>query len=166
MSSGLSPDLVLKLMDEGQSQTEIAREYGVTRQYVSKLAKKGGYVNKFRVVSDNLPWEVHRDFAENTIYKNLRRHGIAMAHGFDELGAADQKHLQALYKKIAVFNVVVDYDPEYPALPGFSNSRGFAFLPRLKRDRDFIVRIRPGMTLSHQGKKLWRLPADLADHLR
>lgn len=133
----------------------------MTRQYVSKLAKRGGHVSKFRVISDNLPWEVHRDFAENTIYKNVRRHGIAMAHGIAALSKSDQEHLRAFHRKLAAFNVVVDYDPSYSAIEGFSNTLGFAFVQRLKKDRDFIVKVRPDVTLAKEGRKLWRMPSEI-----
>ena len=150
----------MRLIEDGQTQSEIAREFGVTRQYVSRLAVQGGYVNKSRVVSDNLPWEVHRDFAENTIYKNVRRHGIAMAHGVNAVGRADQAHLRSFHRKLVAFNVVVDYDPSYPAVPGFSNTPGFAFVPRSTRDRDFVIKIRPDLNLTQEGLRLWRMPAE------
>lgn len=153
----------MRLMENGLTQTEIGREYGVSRQYVCKLAKQGGHVNKFRIIGDNLPWEVHRDFVGNGLYKNLRRHGIAMAFGYDSLGRSDQEHLRSLYRKLVSFNVVVDYDPGYPALPGVANTPGFAFVPRLKKDKNFVIKLRPGVNLTKEGRKLWRLPLTMPD---
>lgn len=161
MSSGLSPELVMRLMEDGQTQAAIARDFGVTRQYVSLLAKRGGFVNKFRVVSENLPWLVDSGFTENTIYKNLRRHAIARANGLDSLGKADRSHVLAFHKKLAVFNSVVDYDPSYPAVPGFTNTPGFAYVPREEGDEDFVIKLRPGLKLTSEGRKLWRLPAEV-----
>lgn len=160
MSSGLTPEYVLSQLDGGMSQTEIAVEHGVSRQYVCKLAKQAGYRNPYRTMMENLPWDVDSEFAENTIYKNVRRHGILMTTG--QLGESDTDHIRALYRKLDAFNVVVDYDPSYPALPGFSNLGGFAFLPRTAEDEDYIIKIRPGINLTDIGQKIWRRhPHDL-----
>lgn len=37
--SGLTHDIVMSMIQEGYRQTQIAEAYGVSRQYVSKLAK-------------------------------------------------------------------------------------------------------------------------------
>lgn len=151
----------MRLIEDGQTQSEIAREFGVTRQYVSKLAKDGGYHNRFRVVSENLPWPVDSAFGHNTIYKNLRRHAIAQANGMDSLSKIDRSHVLAFRKRLAVFNSVVDYNPSYPAMPGFTNTPGFAYVPREEGDEGFVIRLRPGVRLTSEGKKLWRLPVEV-----
>ena len=159
MSSGLTPDLVIQLIDTGMTQTEIGREYGVSRQYVSKLAKDGGYRNPIRTMTENLPWDVDQDFMDNAIYKNVRRHGILMATG--SLSDADLKQVRSLYKKLIAFNAVVDYDPDYPPVVGFSNTNGFAFLPRTENDEDFVIKVKPETKITNVGDRIWRLPNPL-----
>lgn len=158
MSTGLTPSLVLQLIDDGQSQSQIARDFGVSRQYVSKLAKQGGFENPLNIMYENLPWEVKKDFVNNTIWKNVRRHGIWVSTG--KLGEGDKAHLRSFYRKLLAFNVVVDYDPEYPSIPGISNTNGFAFAARTPEDEDFVVKIRPGTRITAIGDRLWRIPKD------
>lgn len=160
MSSGLTPELVMQLMDDGQKQVEIAREFGVSRQYVSKLAREAGFENKYKIVGENLPWDVKPDYLDNTIYKNLRRHGAYMAHG-EKLPKNDMDKLIALYRKLTIFNQVVDYDPAYPALTGLSNTPGFTYLPRTEADEDFVIKVRPGINLTRIGDRIWRMPAEI-----
>ena len=63
--SGLTPSLVIYLMKSGQRQTDIAQSYGVTRQYVNKLAKQGGHISPITTVRENMPWEVDPELARN-----------------------------------------------------------------------------------------------------
>ena len=69
----LTPELVLYFIDQGMKQSEIAREYGVTRQYVNRLAKQGGYVSSMTIINDHLPWEFDTsEYQENTLYQVFR----------------------------------------------------------------------------------------------
>lgn len=42
MASGLTTEIVLDLIKQGVTQAEIGRRYGVSRQAVNALAKRGG----------------------------------------------------------------------------------------------------------------------------
>lgn len=159
MSTGLTPDLVRDMIDAGQKQADIARQFGVSRQYVSKLAKKAGHESPFKVLHDNLPWDVPGEYTDNTLWKNLRRHGILMTTG--HLGEPDRVHLRGLYRKLGLFNQVVDFDPSYPPLPGLSSTPGFAYVPRTERDEDFMVKIRPGTNITRIGDRIWRMPPEI-----
>ena len=157
MSTGLTPDTVIDLLQLGNSQAEIARDFGVSRQYVNKLAKQGGYESPFKTMNDNLPWEIKGEFANNQIWKNIRRHGIWVTTG--KLGESDREHLRGFYRKLDAFPVVADHDPDYPPLPGIANQPGFAFVPRTEADEDFIVKVRPGTSITKIGDRIWRMPA-------
>lgn len=160
--SGLSSDVVLYLMSKGVRQSEIAREYGVSRQYVGQLAKQGGYDSPITKVSRNLPWEVDPAFYANTIYKGVTLHGHMMLAGKEKISATSQSKLLGFYRKLIRFNVVVDYDPDYLAQPGLTNTNGFAYVPRGAADKDYIIKVRPGVRITPLGEKLWRLPSDWA----
>ena len=159
ISVSLTPEIVIALMDSGMSQSEIARQSGLSRQYVSILAKRGGHVNPWLVVDDNLPWTVPADYTNNTIYKGVRRHGFFMAHGKKAMKSLEYKRLEGLWRKLRVFNQVIDFDPSYEGIPAISQEPGFTYLPRTEKDEDYIIKIRPGVQLTDIGKKIWRLPA-------
>lgn len=156
----LTPDLVLWLMDHGYRQSEIAREYGVSRQYVHKLAKNGGYVPPITTVTENLPWEVDPSCYRNTIYISLRAYGHIQLAGRDSLELDTVRRADTLVRRLRVFNQVIDYDPDYPPVPGLSNVNGFAYVPRTEQDEDFVVKIRPGAKITPLGDKIWRLPKE------
>lgn len=161
MSSGLTPDEVLYRMENGETQADIARGAGVSRQYVSQLAKAAGWESPFKRVTENLPWDVSPMFSQNTIYKNVRRHGIWVTTG--HLADTDLAQLRSFYKKLEQFNCVVDYDPSYPANPGFTNTPGFTYLPRSEADEDYIMKIKPSTRLTADGREIWRIAKNLPD---
>lgn len=156
----LSADLVIWLMAQGHRQTDIAKEYGVSRQYVHKLAKNGGYVPPITTITENLPWEVDSSCFRNTIYISLRAYGHINLGGPESLEKDTVRRAETLVRRLKVFNQVIDYDPEYPPIPGLSNVNGFAYVPRTEADEDYVIKIRPGVKITPLGEKLWRMPQE------
>lgn len=154
----LTSELVLWLMGKGYKQSEIAVEYGVSRQYVHKLAKNGGYTPPITTITENLPWEVDGECFRNTIYISMRAYGHSVLTGRDSLEKDTVRRADTLVRRLQVFNQVIDYDPEYPPVPGLTNVNGFTYLPRTEADENFLMKIRPGVKITPLGEKLWRLP--------
>lgn len=157
MTTGLTPATVAYLISMGRRQTDIAREYGVSRQYVNKLAKQAGHEPLVTVVSENFPWELTQDMQQNTIYQALRLLGHYQLDK-EALSGSSKDKVRAFLRKLTLFNQVVDYDPDYPAIPGLVNTPGFAYLPRTTSDGDYVIKIRPGTNLTTIGEKIWRIP--------
>jgi hypothetical protein len=141
-------------------QTEIADAYGVSRQYVYKLLKHAGHESQITEITDNLPWEIDLRVTENTVYQAVRKMAHINLAGADSLPEASRQKARALVRKLTRFNQVIDYDPSYPAVPGLTNTPGFAYVPRTTQDEDFAVKIRPGVRITPLGNKIWRIPAD------
>ncbi|UBI10026.1 hypothetical protein LA324_05300 [Corynebacterium coyleae] len=159
MTSPLSPELVIYLMDNGFRQVDIAREYKVSRQYIHTLAKQAGYTSPITTVQENLPWDVDPDFNRNSTFMALRLVGHeAVAPG--KLTEESRERAAGLIRRLRQFNVVVDYDPDYPPIVGLTNTPGFAYVPRTEKDEDFIVKIKPGVRITPLGDKIWRLPPE------
>ena len=151
-----------ELMEEGLTQAEIARQAGVTRQYVYKILRDAGFRSEFaqqtRLIRDNFPWELeNNEVMDNTVYIQLW-----LAARFndtpDSISKTSTERVRALIRKLVRFNQVVDYDPKYPWVKGLFNTRGLAFLPRQEEDEDYMIKIRPGVTITEVGKKLWKVP--------
>lgn len=161
MSIGLTPEEVIYRIENGETQSEIARAEGCSRQYVSQLAKRGGWESPFKTMAENMPWDVPAELRNNTIYKNVRRHGIWTTT--NSLSEVDKAHLRAFLQRLDLFQSVVDYDPEYPPppKPGYSNTRGFTYLPRTEADEDYIIRIKPGVRITPVGRHIWRIPSNM-----
>lgn len=145
-------------MDQGYRQTDIAKEYGVSRQYINKLAKNGGYISPITTVSQNMPWEVESQFSKNSVYIGLRAFGHIQVAGRSSLEPDSLRRADTLTRRLAIFQQVIDYDAGYPPIPGLTNCNGFAYLPRVAEDEDFIFRVRPGVKITPLGEKIWRLP--------
>jgi len=158
MSTGLTPELVIYLMNNGHRQVDISREYGVSRQYVHKLAKDAGYTSPIGMVRDNMPWEVDPSFNRNATLVAFRLVGhIALAP--DKLTKDSVDRAKGLLKRLEQFNVVVDYDPAYPPIMGLTNTPGFAYVPRTDEDENFIMKIKPSVRVTPLGNKIWRIPS-------
>ncbi|AJI78499.1 hypothetical protein CSING_04790 [Corynebacterium singulare] len=158
--SGLTHDIVMTMIKEGYRQSDIAREYGVSRQYVSKLAKQSGYISSMTIINDNLPWRVDSDFQKNSLYQSLRLIAHYNLEGEDAFVNAktSRRKAQRLAERLIVFRQVIDYNPAYPAIPGIVNTPGFAYVPRTESDEDFIIKIRPDVRVTTIGDRIWRLP--------
>lgn len=117
MATGLTPAYVVYLMNQGRRQTDIAEEFGVSRQYVNKLAKRGGHEPVVTLVTENFPWPINESMYPNTLYQSLRLLGHYQLDPNGLTGSSRVK-LRGFLRKIKLFNQVVDYDPSYPAIPG------------------------------------------------
>lgn len=72
----VDPATVRYCLAQGMTQTELAREYGVTRQYIHKLAKQAGHEPLRTIVTENFPWPIQPDFTKNNLYQALRVVGL------------------------------------------------------------------------------------------
>lgn len=60
----IDPATVRYCLAQGMTQTELAREYGVTRQYIHKLAKQAGHEPLRTIVTENFPWPIKPEFTK------------------------------------------------------------------------------------------------------
>lgn len=157
MSKRITPAYVVSMINKGHSQADIAREFGVTPGYINKLAKQGGYKPLTPQITANLPWDIHPAYNTNSVYHSLR---LLAHHNMrpGTLKGSSTKKLLAFLRKLEQFDQVIDYDPDYPAVPGLTNTPGFAYVPRKPRDGDYAIRIREGMKLTPLGRKMWKMP--------
>ncbi|MDK4286583.1 helix-turn-helix transcriptional regulator [Corynebacterium pseudodiphtheriticum] len=153
----IDPATVRYCLAQGMTQTELAREYGVTRQYIHKLAKQAGHQPLRTIVTENFPWPVKPEFSQNNLYQALRVVGLWNMDPNAVKPNTLQK-LRGVLRKLQNFNTVLDYDPGYPPVPGLTNTPGFAYVPRTKSDENSIVKIKPETKITPIGRKLWRMP--------
>ncbi|MCF4007711.1 helix-turn-helix domain-containing protein [Corynebacterium uropygiale] len=156
----ITPDEVMELLDQGMSQAEIARQVGVTRQYIYKLAREGGYEPKWTKLTQHIPWDIPSEFKGNALYQGFRAIGWVRWRGPASLTQSQYERARAIWRKLKAFNQVIDFDPKYPAVPGLTNGPGFAYVPRRESDGDYMIRIKPGVKLTPVGKKIWRMPEE------
>ena len=153
----IDPATVRYYLAQGMTQTELAREYGVTRQYIHKLAKQAGHEPLRTIVTENFPWPIKPEFSQNNLYQALRVVGLWNMDPNAVKPNTLQK-LRGVLRKLQNFNTVLDYDASYPAVPGLTNTPGFAYVPRTESDEGFIVKIKPETRITPIGRKLWLMP--------
>lgn len=165
MSSGLTADVARDLLESGMSQTEVSRIYGVSRQYVHILAKRAGYEPSKRLNLDGLmPWDVdYSGHWPNHIFRGMRAHLKTILLPHEGEGDADKKARESMFRKLVRYNQVIDFDPSHPAVKGLSNTGGFKYVPRTAEDKDYIVKVKPGVKVNNTFKKLWTMPKDLPE---
>ncbi|AKK10419.1 helix-turn-helix domain-containing protein [Corynebacterium uterequi] len=165
--SGLTPELVMQLMEAGESQAAIARAFKVSRQYVHKLAKQGGHETSQRLsdyVSRHFPWDIIPEANHSTLHQNIR---LLALWNLDQsaLERGGRLKLRAFLNKLNGFQQVVDYNPNYKAVKGLNNKPGFAYVPRTPEDEGMAIKIRPGIRLTDEGRKLWAMPKELPESI-
>lgn len=159
----LTPEIVAELLAKGMTQSAIAKEYDVSRQYVHTLAKQAGHHPEDRsFVTQHIPWQgLTAEHKNNSIYHALRSHARAQLRGDEIVKGQSRVRLLAMYRKLVRFNQVIDFDPNQEPIPSLSNTGGFSYKPREDSDGDYIIKIKPGVHLTEEGKKIWRMPSDL-----
>lgn len=155
----LTPSIVDALKAKGLNQSEIARRYGVTRQYVSWLKHTyGGRMTPRELVLQHFPFDVSEAHGNSSPFKRLRDHGEYAAAGTVGMSDDKIKRLRSFYKKLRDENLVVEYDPTLPPERGVSSNGGWAYRNREPADSDLLVRVNEYTHLTDQGKMIWRFP--------
>jgi transcriptional regulator with XRE-family HTH domain len=155
----LSLTVVEDLKGKGYSQSDIAEMFGVTRQWVSLIKHKyGGSKTPREIVLEAWPFEVPAQLSQCAPYKNLRNHGEYVETGGKGMSDDQLKRLRGFYKKLREENLVVEYDPNIPPIPGVSSVGGWAYRGRLKSDGDLLIRDNDHTNISKEGRMIWRFP--------
>lgn len=155
----LSPSVIDRLKNRGLTQSEIARMYGVTRQYISWIKYyHGGSFTPREEILQHFPFVVPTKLTQASMYKRLREHGEYVATG--GVGMSDEKlsRLHWFYRKLREADVVVEYDPTIPPSPGVSIQGGWAFRKREPSDENLLIRVNEYTDLTETGRRIWRLP--------
>lgn len=151
--------IVEALKNKGYTQSEIARMFGVTRQYVSWIKHTyGGTLSPREEVLKHFPWKVPQEMSETAPARKMRDHGEFIATGGKGMSDATLTRLRNFYKKLRDEDLVLEFDPEIPPEPGLSNKGGFAYRPRRPEDGDLLIRVNEHTTLTEQGRMIWRFP--------
>jgi transcriptional regulator with XRE-family HTH domain len=93
--------IVEALKNKGLSQSDIARQYGVTRQYVSWIKHTyGGRLTPREAILKEFPFQVPQAQGQTSPYRRLRDHAEFVAT--DGVGIAEDqlKRLRSFYRKL------------------------------------------------------------------
>lgn len=155
----LSPSVIDRLKGKGMSQSEIARLYGYTRQYISWIKYyHGGKLTPREEVMQHFPFVVTGLMSQCMPYKRLRDHGEFRWTGGVGMSDDKLKRLLSFYERLRDENAVVEFDPNIPPIPGVSSKGGWAFRPRVPADEDLLIRVNEFADLTDQGRLIWRFP--------
>lgn len=151
---GLTPDIIRNRYAKGLGPTEIAREFGCSRQAVSDMAKKYGIeFDKVRnLVHDNFPWDVPGKYRTHAAYRNMWAYGRYFAGGWDSLTDAEQQRVIAFHNRMLPGDVVIEFNP----------NTGFEYVPRKESDGDLVFRQNLySKDLTEVGEAIWVRPTVL-----
>jgi hypothetical protein len=155
----LTPAVIEELKRKGHNQADIARMFGVTRAYVSKVKLQVGNYSRTprEIAMDHYPWTVGARFNGASIERRMRDHFEYMATGGRGMSEDKLKRLATFYRRLQEENVVVEFDPALPPCEG-ANNGGFAYRPKLDSDGELIIRVNCHTNLTDVGKTLLRFP--------
>jgi transcriptional regulator with XRE-family HTH domain len=161
------PELSLAVIEglkrKGLSQSEIARQFGVTRQAISYYVRKyGGELTPRQKALEHWPWMVPVRLSNQVPYKRLRDHGEYYATNGKGMSPEKLGLLRSFYQRLE--GLVVEFDPDLPPSEG-AGIGGFAYRERLESDGDLLIRVNEHTFLSEEGLKIWVRPKVLPDPL-
>lgn len=152
--------IVEALRNKGLSQSDIARQYGVTRQYVSWIKHKyGGRLTPRELALQHFPFKVPVKMGNTAPFKRLRDHGEYIATGGVGMDYDKLQRLRGFYKKLRNNNLVVEFDPNIPPIRGVSSQGGWAYRERSPEDGDLLIRVNQFTDITDKGRNIWRFPA-------
>lgn len=165
--SGLTPETVNQLLREVNpatgrrwTQNAIAAEFGVSRQYVSKLKHQhpSPFQDQRRIAMSAWPWSVPAEL-QTYWYHVLRDHLEYMATGGNEMPAWKLRQLRQFYERLDRECVVVEYDPDIGPNE-VTTVGGFRLVPRddFEARNRRIIRENRVTTLDTNGRRMWRFP--------
>ncbi|GAT16647.1 helix-turn-helix domain-containing protein [Mycolicibacterium thermoresistibile] len=155
----LTPAIVEDLKGKGYSQSEIARRYGVTRQYISwiKYNYDGRLTPTEQLLQQHFPFQVPTEMGQTSPYRRLRDHGRYVATWGVGMDNGTLGRLRGFYRKLQ--DQVLEFDPNIPPIPGVSSKGGWRYVPRTADDGDLMIRVNDYTELTDEGRRVWRLPA-------
>lgn len=155
----LSPAIVEDLKRKGFTQSDIAEMFGVTRQYVSWIKYTyGGRMTPREEVLKHFPFKVSARQGQASPYRRLRDHGEWVAMQGKGMSKDKLQRLRTFYRKLRDGNLVLEFDPSIPPIPGVSNKGGWAFRGRVSADEDLLIRVNEHTRLTEEGNQIWRFP--------
>nr|WP_090281499.1 helix-turn-helix transcriptional regulator [Mycolicibacterium komanii]CRL77976.1 hypothetical protein CPGR_04982 [Mycolicibacterium komanii] len=153
----LSLAIIEDLKRKGYTQSDIARMYGVSRQYISWIKHYyGGRLTPREQVLQHFPFQVPTKMGQTSPYRRLREHGEYMATGGVGMDKVALGRLRGFYKKLQ--DKVLEFDPTIPPIPGVSSQGGWRYVPRLPTDHDLLIRVNEYTQLTQEGRMIWRFP--------
>ena len=161
------PELTLAIIEglkrKGLNQSQIAEQFGVTRQAVSfHVRKYGGTLTPRQRALESWPWVVPTRFGQQSVYRRLRDHGEYMATRGEGMDYTKLALLKGFYERLR--DQVVEFDPDLAASEDISVG-GFAYRERLDSDGDLLIRVNDYTHLGDEGRKVWVMPKVMPDPL-
>lgn len=136
--------------------------YGVTRQAVSwHLRTYGGSLSPRQLVSEAWPWKTGVGHDKATAYRRLRDHGEFMRTRGDGMSEGKIKGLKNWWAMLRDKNLVVEFDPSIPPIPGVASRGGFAYRNRTVNDGHLLIRVNEFTELNEYGVTIWGWPPDI-----
>lgn len=161
MSTGLSREEIIRLLEQGFTRTEIAEAYGVTPQAVSwhltDPSKGRKYLDPRQQAMEHLPWEVRSEHKKAGPFQKLRIHIKYVALGEQKLSSVERRKLRNWYAELEELDVVLEYDPKIPPSPRMQTG-GWRYVPREPRDHGLIIRINRYAHMTPEAYEYMRFP--------
>lgn len=155
---------IARKKSEGMTQSEIAREVGVSRAYISQIVKEYGPAKeptpREKAIEENYPWEVATGHTQAYLHRQLRNHLDYVVNGSEGMSEVNLERLRLFYNKLKDFDLVVEYSPLNPPMPD-TPTGGYAYLHREKNDGDLIIRINDYTIVTPKTLEIWRMPETL-----
>lgn len=166
-SSFLSGEEIDTLIRSGLTESEIARQFGVSVRAVhykrfwtsNNVRRTGVYLTPSERAREMFPWRrvgQGRGGTSHSDYRALKAHSIwQVRHSPDDLGPDQLRRLVSFYRTLATEGLIVEFRPAIP--PGEGTS--FTRVPRTPEDGALLIRQNEWTDLDEVGMhEHWSFP--------
>lgn len=158
----IAPADVAAMKRRGMKPSAIAKELGVSRQWIYKILEtlndESLLTPREYVLRKHFPWKISEQFSHAAPVLLIRDHGEYMATGGKGMPERKLKALRGFYRRLRESNTVVVFDPSIPPIIDVSAPGGFDYVPRTEEDGDLLIRVNEYTNLTDEGKRIWRFP--------
>lgn len=150
---GLTPELIRAEYAKGNGPKEVGDKYGCSRQAVSDMARRHNifFDAARRTVHDNMPWDVPKEFRNQSAYRYLLAHTRYVEVGPDELTKVQLSRVRSFHRRVLQGDVLE-----------FNPNTGFEWKHRKPSDNNLCIRLNEySKPLTPEGEFIWARPVDV-----
>lgn len=159
MTTGLSREEIIRLLDRGFTRVEVAEIYNTTPQNVNYYLNQKGpkYLDPRQRAMKHVPWKIKKEHKESAPFHRIRNHIKFITLGSQRMSGEERDRLRNWYRSLKDLNLVLEYHPDVSPTLSITTG-GWRYVQREDRDGDLLIRVNDHTHMSDEAYEYFRFP--------